>query len=48
MSRIAEFLRLLVGFVAWIVVIVFLLWFLQGFWEGISEFAASLFEQSEK
>ncbi|WP_156300718.1 hypothetical protein [Thermococcus sp. EP1] len=48
MSRIAEFLRLLVGFGVWIAVIVLLLWFLQGFWKGISEFAASLFEQSEK
>lgn len=48
MGAIVEFLRILIGLIVWIVVIAFILLFLQGFWKGISEVVEDIFGISKK
>jgi len=48
MGAIIELLKLIIGFLVWVVVIMLILLFFQGFWKGLSELVNELLEPKDK
>ncbi|MCO6041420.1 hypothetical protein [Thermococcus alcaliphilus] len=48
MGAIVEFLKIVMGIVVWLVTVIVIIWFLEGFWKGLSELVGDFLGTSKK